>query len=120
MTQDSTSAVPRGLVELPTRTALKILTGARGVICAAHRSKYGHMHGHTWTVRAWWLGNPCAVTKQAELTKYLSIFDHTVLGDAEAWGEALAEAILWGMTCERVEVSREAEGIYAMAERKPA
>jgi hypothetical protein len=27
------------------------------------------MHGHTWTVRAWWLGNPCAVTKQAELTQ---------------------------------------------------
>ena len=75
------------------------------------------MHGHTWTVRAWWRSSPCAVTKQTELTNYLSIFDHQVLGDAEAWGEALAQAILWGMNCEKVEVSREAEGIYASAER---
>lgn len=117
MTQNSTSAVPRGLVELPTQTALKILTGAKSVICAAHRSKDGNLHGHTWTVRAWWRGNPCAVTKQAELTKYLSIFDHTVLGDDEAWGEALAQSIIWGLTCEKVEVSRDAEGIYASAER---
>ncbi len=117
MTQDLTSELPAGLVELPTRTALRILTGAKGVISAAHRSKEGHLHGHTWTVRAWWKGNPCAVTKQAELTKYLSIFDHHCLGDAEAWGEALAEAILWGMTCERVEVSRDAEGVYACVER---
>lgn len=117
MTQDLTSVPPRGLAELPTQTALNVLTGVRGVISAAHRSRDGHLHGHTWTVRAWFKDCPCAVEKQAELTKYLSIFDHQVLGDAEAWGEALAQSILWGMTCHRVEVSRDAEGIYAMAER---
>lgn len=98
-------------------TGLKVLTGVRGVISAAHRSREGKLHGHTWTVRAWWRGQPCAVRKQAELTSYLSIFDHQELGDAHAWGEALAQAILMGMDCHKVEVSREAEGIYASAER---
>ena len=104
--------------DVPTRTALNVLTGVRGVISAAHRSREGNLHGHTWTVRAWWVDCPCAVEKQVELTNYLSIFDHTVLGDDEAWGEALAQAILWGLRCHRVEVSRDAEGLYAMAERK--
>jgi hypothetical protein len=98
-------------------TSLRVLTGVRGIVCAAHKSLDGKLHGHTWTVKAWWLNTPDAVEKQAELTSYLSIFDHQTLGDAERWGEALAQAILMGMHCQKVEVSRDGEGIYASAER---
>jgi hypothetical protein len=52
------------------------------------------------------------------LNKYLSIFDHTVLADDVAWGETLATAILYGMNCQKVEVSRPLEGIFAAVERK--
>jgi hypothetical protein len=99
-------------------TDLKVLTGASAIISAAHRSTDGHLHGHTWEVTAWWSGTPCAVEKQAELTKYLSIFDHTVLGDDARWGEALAQSIMVGMGCERVEVNRPLERLRALAERQ--
>jgi hypothetical protein len=97
---------------------MMILTGAEAVLSAAHRSREGVLHGHTWTIRAWWTGEPDAVQKQAELRKYLAVFDHTVLADGIAWGEHLGRAILLGMGCERVEVSRPAEGLFAIVERK--
>lgn len=96
---------------------IRILTGVSGILSAAHRSREGIMHGHTWEVTCWWSDCPDAVAKQAELTKYLSIFDHTVLADGLAWGEKLAEAILHGMKCVKVEVSRPLERIYAVIER---
>lgn len=114
MTQLSTSEI-NGLGDVPMPNGLKVLTGVRAIVCAAHRSREGNLHGHTWTVRAWWTGRPCALECQAELNKYLSIFDHQELGPEHAWGEALAQSILLGLQCERVEVSREAEGIYAEA-----
>lgn len=101
----------------PTRIALKVLTGVSGIISAAHRSKDGNLHGHTWEVVAWWAEGPCAVERKAALTKYLSTFDHAVLADDCAWGEALATAILLGMNCEKVEVRRPLEGLFAVAER---
>lgn len=96
---------------------MKELTGVGAILSAAHRSRDGNMHGHTWEVVTWWQGCPDAVEKQRELVEYLSVFDHTVLADGIAWGEKLAETILLWMDCERVEVSRPLERIYAIAER---
>lgn len=95
----------------------KSLTGVGTVISAAHRSKEGVMHGHTWEVTCWWEDVPDAVTKQQELVKYLTIFDHVVLADGVAWGEKLAEAICYGMDCIAVDVNRPLERIYARFEK---
>lgn len=96
---------------------LKVRTGVSAVLSAAHRSREGVLHGHTWEITCWWAGSPDAVAKLAELNKYLSIFDHTVLADDVAWGETLATAILIGMDCARVDVSRPLERIFASVER---
>jgi predicted deacylase len=50
------------------------------------------------------------------LRKYLSIFDHQLLGDEVACGEALARSILLGLGCVKVEVRRPLEGLFAVAE----
>jgi hypothetical protein len=117
MTQDLTSEATVGLDAAPMLTSLKALTGVSSIVSAAHRSRDGAMHGHTWEVIAWWEGSPCAVEKKAKLAKYLSIFDHTVLGDDVAWGEALGKAIVLGLGCAKVEVRRPLEGIFASVEK---
>lgn len=99
---------------------LRVLTGARGIISAAHRSREGVLHGHTWEVVAWWVGEPDATAKQADLNKYLSVFDHGVLGDEEAWAEALGKSICLGLNCQRVEISRPLEGLFAIVENENA
>lgn len=101
----------------PMPISWKVSTGASAIICAAHKSRDGEMHGHTWEVRAWWPEGGCSVERKAELTNYLSVFDHQVLEHELAWGEALATAILLGLQCDKVEVSRQLEGLYACAER---
>lgn len=106
-----------GQAERHTPINLKVRTGVSAILSAAHRSRDGIMHGHTWEITCWWAGTPDAVKKQAELNKYLSIFDHTVLADDVAWGETLAKAILIGMDCARVDVSRPLERIFASVER---
>lgn len=88
------------------------------ILSAAHRSKDGHMHGHTWEIVAWWEGSPDAVEKQAELTSYLSVFDHSILADGLAWGEKLGESIIYGLGCVRVDVNRPLERIYATVSTK--
>lgn len=116
MTQHSTSVIG-GQDEKPTPINLKVLTGATAILCAAHRSREGVMHGHTWEITAWWTGMPDATVKQDDLNKYLSVFDHAVLADGLAWAEKLGEAILIGMGCERVEVRRPLERLSAIVER---
>ena len=101
-------------------TEVRALTGVGAILSAAHRSRDGVLHGHTWEITCWFDDCPDAVAKQAELTKYLSVFDHAVLADGIAWGEKLGEAILLGMKCVRVEVSRPLERIYAIVELSPA
>lgn len=91
-----------------------ILTGVRSYFCAAHRSRDGVMHGHTWQVVCWWDNQPDAVLKQKELDTYLKVFDHSILADGTAWAEYLAKAILMGMECVKVEVNRPTEGLYAV------
>lgn len=92
---------------------MKTLTGVRATLCAAHRSRDGHLHGHTWEIIAWWADCPDAVEKQAALTNYLRVFDHQVLADGVAWGESLGASILKGLDCVKVEVRRPLEGIFA-------
>ena len=101
-------------------TDLTVWTGAEAIMSAAHRSREGQMHGHTWTVRAWWAAGPDVTERQAALREYLTIFDHHVLADELAWGESLARSICLGMDAVRVEVSRPLEGLFAVAERKSA
>lgn len=96
----------------------RTLTGVSAVLSAAHRSKEGVLHGHTWEVVCWWDGCPDAVAKQAELNRYLSIFDHTVLADGIAWAEYLAQTILLGMDCVKVEVNRPLERLFAVATKE--
>ena len=116
MTQDLTSEIA-GLAGKPMPIGLRVFTGASAILCAAHRSAEGVMHGHTWEVTCWWEDSPDAVQKQIELNKYLSIFDHAVLADGIAWAEKLAETIIHGMNCKKVEISRPLERLYAVAER---
>lgn len=91
-------------------------TGASAVVSAAHRDTAGNLHGHTWEVTAWWREGEDGVKLQRDLEHYLKVFDHTVLGDDIAWGEALAKSVLIGLKCVRVEVRRPLERLYAMAE----
>ena len=118
MTAQSTQCLATdGVDAAPTPMRWKVLTGAGAILSAAHRSKGGVLHGHTWEITAWWPECPDAVTKQAELNSYLSAFEHTVLGDDIAWGECLAKTILLGLDCVKVEVRRPLERIYAVVER---
>ena len=96
--------------------SIVVFTGASAVVSAAHRDVSGNLHGHTWEVTAWWREGEDGVELQRELDNCLKIFDHTVLGDDIAWGEALAKSILVGLKCARVEVRRPLERLYAMAE----
>lgn len=92
---------------------MKVMTGVSGVISAAHYSRDGNLHGHTWEIKAWWPAGECAVDLKQRLADYLRIFDHTVLGDTVAWGEALGQSLVHGLGCCRVEVSRPLEGFFA-------
>lgn len=92
---------------------MKSLTGVGAILSAAHRSKEGNLHGHTWEITAWWEAGEDAQHLQQQLIKYLSVFDHQVLGDDVAWGEALGKAITLGLGCVEVEVRRPLERIYA-------
>ena len=113
MTHSSTSAVTSGAGAKPTQTNLKVLTGVSAVACASHMDADGRLHGHTWQITAWWLGQPDATAKQAELRNVLSTFDHAVLNEGVNTGEAIACEVLDSLNCERVQVARPLEGIFA-------
>lgn len=98
---------------------MKVLTGVTGIVSAAHHSKDGKLHGHTWEIKAWWPAGECAVELKKRLGAYLVDFDHQLLGDCAAWGEAMGKCILLGLDCCRVEVSRPLEGIFAIIELEP-
>lgn len=97
----------------------EILTGAGAIFCAAHHSRDGVLHGHTWEVVGWWTGQPDALKKQAELSGYLHAFDHSLLADSIAWAEDLAAQIAEDLGCVSVEIRRPLERLYAkFSERK--
>lgn len=114
MTRDSNSTT-HGQGGAPMPTGLNVLTGAGAILCAAHRDSAGQVHGHTWEIVAWWTGCPDALSKQAELVSFLSRFDHSVLPHELRSGEAIAELVLRGLECARVDVSRPLERIFATA-----
>lgn len=97
---------------------MKILTGVGSILSAAHRSRDGNLHGHTWEVVCWWVNEPDATEKQKELDNYLKVFDHSVLADGIAWAESLGRAILHGMDCQKVEIKRPLERLYATVEKQ--
>lgn len=105
-----------GGADEPMPTRLKVLTGASATVAAAHRSREGVMHGHTWLIKAWWQGTPDAVERQTMLRNYLLGFDHGVLPDELAWAEALGEKVLTDLGCVKVEVERPLEGLFAVIE----
>lgn len=91
-------------------------TGVSGHFSAAHREPgKGWFHGHSWTVKAWFeFDGTDARLRQTQLRNVLRRFDHKELPPELAQGEMMAEAIgeeLRG--CIEVEVSREAEGLFA-------
>ncbi len=92
------------------------ITGVSTVISAAHRSRAGNLHGHTWQVTVWFKhqSETDAERLSADLRHYAKMnFDHRLLPDELAWGEDLAEKIGVDFNAESVEVSRPLEGIYA-------
>lgn len=86
-------------------------TGVTAVISAAHYSKSGVLHGHSYRVTAWFSAGD-ADALRASLVAALAPFEHGVLPDALAWGENLAEHI-GGLLpgCSGVDVARPLEGI---------
>jgi 6-pyruvoyl-tetrahydropterin synthase len=94
-----------------------MMSGVSGVISAAHYSRDGVLHGHTWQVVVWWAADDAVILsaehRKRMLRDYLEKFDHKVLTDELAWGEHLAERIGLEMSAIAVDVSRPLEGIYA-------
>lgn len=92
----------------------RILTGVSGHICAAHLSPEGVLHGHTWTVRAWWVAGGDARDHLAQLDIATAAYCHTLLPAACTSGETIAAALAEQMPgCVAVEVFREPERIFA-------
>lgn len=113
MTKDDSA----GQAGSSTPIALKVLTGVRGTICAAHEGPDGSLHGHTWSVTAWWNDSRCAIEAKQTLDSYISFFDHSRLAPSMSRGEAIAKRVLQDLGCAAVDVDRPLEGIFARAER---
>lgn len=92
----------------------EVRTGVGSIICAAHKSRDGRLHGHTWEVTAWWrYKGDNALELQGRLSDAVARFDHSLLPDDLAWGEAIARHIGEELGCVAVDASRPAERIYA-------
>lgn len=99
---------------------MAVFSGVSGIICAAHKSLDGVLHGHTWEITAWWQNDSYMVDaehRQAQLNEFLRHFDHTELPHELLWGELLAEHIGTHIKCDAVDVRRPLERIYARWER---
>ena len=66
------------------------LTGASVVLCAAHKSPAGVLHGHTWLVTVWVPEGDCANELQRRVKAAARPLDHTLLPDTLSRGEQLA------------------------------
>jgi len=90
-----------------------ILTGVSAFICSAHRGPTGQLHGHTWTIKAFFPASECALVLKARLEAACAFFDHQELLDDLTRGEGLADAIaelLPGVAL--IDLERPAEGIF--------
>lgn len=89
-------------------------TGVSWHLSAAHRGPNGVLHGHTWTVAAWFPSGEDAVALQGMLKEVIGTFDHGTLPATVSLGEDLAEFIGEALPCcLLVRVDRVAEGIFA-------
>jgi hypothetical protein len=83
---------------------MRTATTVGALLRAAHRSKHGAMHGHTWRVWATFptLGGALdAIGLQDTLKRFLAdMGDHGVLPDRLAWGEAIAEEVGRGLVAD--------------------
>lgn len=66
------------------------LTGASVVLCAAHKSPAGVLHGHSWLVTVWVPEGECANKLQARVSAAARPLNHTLLPDTLSRGEQLA------------------------------
>ena len=57
------------------------------------------------------------MVKQAELSSYLSFFDHSLLAESVSLAEDLALRIMEDMGCARVDIRRPLERIYVSVAR---
>jgi len=89
-------------------------TGVGAVLCAAHRSVEGQLHGHTWEITAWFPSGADAFELQRLLVGFLAQWDHAELPAHLSRGEHLAAAIGQSLSmCVQVDVSRPPERIFA-------
>jgi 6-pyruvoyl-tetrahydropterin synthase len=93
-------------------------TGVSTTISAAHRGPEGVLHGHTWSVVAWfpYTGMDARLLKQ-ELQQAISFMDHNEILAPLDRGEEMAQVIGQSLQgCVKVEVVRKEEGFYALWE----
>lgn len=90
-----------------------MLTGAGAILCASHIGRDGQAHGHTWEITAWWTGSFDALERQAALGAWLRPYDHHLLPEGLRLAEEIAAAVGNELHCERVEVRRPLERLYA-------
>jgi hypothetical protein len=96
-------------------TGLKESTGVTAMLKAQHRSSAGNIHAHEWEITAIWHKRRDALVARWDLNNSLSQYEGKCLPDRLAAGEDLAREIMHELGCNRVEVRRHAEGIYAEA-----
>ena len=96
------------------------LTGVGGVLSCAHHPINadlfgGETHGHSYEVIAWFHNDTGADVRvfQAALNGLLKAWDHKMLPDNMATGEAIAQAVGTLAKVVEVEVRRPLERIYA-------
>jgi 6-pyruvoyl-tetrahydropterin synthase len=91
------------------------LTGVGCFFSATHHvPEGGDPHGHSYEVIAWFPEGEDARRLQAQLIAVTEAFDHKVLPDRLASGEALAAYIGHALVnCVEVEIRRPLERIYA-------
>lgn len=98
----------------------RVLTGVKSHFSAAHRCpKTGAIHGHTWEVMVWF-SNPSrcdATILKAQIESDLARWDHGILPDEFAWAEDIALDLAKRMDVVKVEIARQAEGLFASWEK---
>jgi len=102
-----------GMVGAHMPNASKARTGATELLRATHASLGGNVHPHEWEITAIWPEHYDAMILRYQLRNWLSTWEGKHLPDSLARGEQLARAICLDLECERVEVRRHAEGLYA-------
>ena len=99
---------------------MRIESGTRGVISAAHRDVFTNsLHGHTYEVVAWWEYDGISIVKKKEhLDRAVTLFDHTCLANEFSWAEDMGRMLLKELNCVRLEINRPLEGFFCLVYRE--